>query len=88
MTRDVTFPATVSRDKSAPGSPVTVRLPQFPDMEAIGPTEDEALSEAQVRLQGLINDMAARGEQIPMPSQGGSGPGQATVTVHVPGPVE
>ncbi|EKV32509.1 hypothetical protein C882_2588 [Caenispirillum salinarum AK4] len=87
MTRDVAYPASVSREPAAPGTPVTVRLPQFPELEAVGPTEGEALSEAQVRLQGMINDMAARGEQIPMPTQA-SGPGQVSVTVHVPEPPE
>lgn len=85
MAREVTYPAAVVDAGTAPDAPVTVRLPDFPGITAVGNTQGEALSEAQVRLQSMINDMAARGEQIPMPSQHVvSGQPSAHVTVRVP----
>lgn len=85
MTREVTYPAAVVDAGAAPDSPVTVRLPDFPGITAVGNTQSEALSEAQVRLQSMINDMAARGEQIPMPTQNVvTGQPSSHVTVRVP----
>lgn len=85
MTKDVTYPAVITQDGTGPETPVTVRLPDFPAITAIGNSRGEALSEAEVRLQSMINDMAARGEQIPMPSQGSAtGTASAPITVRVP----
>lgn len=85
MTREVSYPAIITSDGAAPDQPVTVRLPDFPAITAVGNNQAEALSEAQVRLQSMINDMAARGEQIPMPTQGtATGADSAPITVRVP----
>lgn len=85
MSRQITYPAAVVDAGAAPDGPVTVRLPDFPGITAVGNTQTEALSEAQVRLQSMINDMAARGEQIPMPTQHVvSGQPSSHVTVKVP----
>ncbi|GAA0576740.1 hypothetical protein [Caenispirillum bisanense] len=85
MSRQVTYPAAVISSGSNPEAPVTVRLPDFPAITAVGNTQGDALSEAQVRLQTMINDMAARGEDIPQPTHHVvTGQPSSSVTVTIP----
>lgn len=85
MSREVTYSAAIMASGTNPEAPVTVRLPDFPAITAVGNTQGDALSEAQVRLQTMINDMAARGEDIPQPSHHVvTGQPSGTVTVTLP----
>lgn len=89
MSRQVSYPAAVVGSGTNPEAPVTVRLPDFPAITAVGNNQSDALSEAEVRLQHMLNDMVARGEQIPMPTQHGvTGQASTHVTVTLPDEAE